>query len=144
MSGGDGIVHFMQPHASFRSEPAWFERAIGEDSWSANVWKRLRNGEFTEREVWEAYADNLRWVLEDGISPLQSNCDGTIALTADHGNAMGEWGFYGHPLGCPINAVRTVPWKTIDGTDEGTLRPDRKPATDSVDITEHLEALGYR
>jgi len=31
------VIHFMQPHTPFRSEPGWFEQAIGEDSWSANV-----------------------------------------------------------------------------------------------------------
>jgi hypothetical protein len=138
------IIHFMQPHAPFRSEPDWFKRAIGEDSWSANVWKRLRDGEFTEQEVWEAYKDNLKWVLEDGIQPLRSNCDGTIALTADHGNAIGEWGFYGHPLGCPVSAVRKVPWKRVTGTDEETIQPEAKRPTEAVDIEEQLQALGYK
>lgn len=138
------IVHFMQPHAPFRSKPEWFRRAIGEDSWSAHIWKRLRDGEFTEDEVWEAYRDNLRWVLEDGVRPLQSNCEGLIAMTADHGNAMGEWGFYGHPLGCPVSAVREVPWKTTTGHDEGTIQPESKEARESVDIERQLEALGYK
>lgn len=138
------IVHFMQPHAPFRSQSEWFRQTIGEDSWSANVWKRLRDGEFSEAELWEAYRDNLEWVLNDGIKPLQSNLDGTIAMTADHGNAMGEWGFYGHPLGCPVSAVREVPWKTVTGSDKGTIQPKSKKAISSVDNEGQLEALGYK
>lgn len=138
------ILHFMQPHAPFRSEPLWFKQAIGEDSWSANVWKRLQDGEFTEGEVWEAYKDNLIWVLEDGVRLLLSNCDGSIGMTADHGNAMGEWGFYGHSLGCPVSTVREVPWKTVSGSDNETIQPDLKEAISSIDTEGQLEALGYK
>jgi hypothetical protein len=134
----------MQPHAPFRSKPDWFKRAIGEDSWSANVWKRLQHGKFTHEEVWEAYVDNLNWVIEDGIDPLQENCGGTIALTADHGNAMGEWGFYGHPLGCPVSTVREVPWKTINGRDKETIHRKMKEAVKSSNVEEQLGALGYK
>lgn len=138
------VIHFMQPHAPFRSKPEWFTRAVGEDSWSADIWKRLEQGEFTKEEVWNAYADNLKWVLRDGIKPLQKNCDGTIAMTADHGNAMGEWGFYGHPRGCPISEVRKVPWQTVEGEDKNTTQPETEISVDSVNIENQLRALGYK
>jgi hypothetical protein len=138
------IIHFMQPHAPFRTRPEWFEKVIGESSWSANVWKRLGSGEFPEKEVWEAYGDNLSWVMEDGVSSIISNCDGQIAMTADHGNAKGEWGFYGHPLGCPVSAVRQVPWKTVKGTDEMSIQPKTKSASERVDLDDQLHALGYK
>ena len=138
------VVHFMQPHAPFRSKPEWFERARGTSSWSGNIWDRLRNDEFALEEVWEAYADNLAWVMDDGIDPLIHNCDAAIALSADHANAIGEWGIYGHPLGCPIRAVREVPWKVIDGTDERTIDPNIHEKETAVDVEAHLSALGYR
>jgi len=138
------IIHFMQPHAPFRSRPEWFEQTIGKSSWSANIWKRLSNGEFTQEEVWKVYKDNLDWVMEDGVSSILSNCDGQIAMTADHGNAMGEWGFYGHPLGCPVSAVRRVPWKVTEGTDEMSIQPETKSASERVDLQDQLRALGYK
>jgi hypothetical protein len=57
---------------------------------------------------------------------------------------MGEWGVYGHPLGCPISVVRKVPWEERTGTDRETIQPDRKAPTGSIDIQSQLEALGYK
>ncbi|ADB63900.1 hypothetical protein Htur_5012 (plasmid) [Haloterrigena turkmenica DSM 5511] len=137
------IIHFMQPHAPFRSQPEWFERARGTSSLSGNIWERLREGEFTYDEVWEAYADNLEWAMTDGIAPLTQNCEATIALSADHANAIGEWAVYGHPLGCPISALRDVPWKVIDGVDKQTVDPTISDETAEIDVEEQLAALGY-
>ena len=65
-SDGRLVVHYMQPH--FPSVP----RPLGDvstlDEWRDGremAWQGLRRGEFTRREVWRAYAANLRYVLDE-------------------------------------------------------------------------------
>ncbi|NUC75061.1 hypothetical protein HTZ84_22610 [Haloterrigena sp. SYSU A558-1] len=148
------VVHYMQPHQPFRSKPEW----IGDASNLANllepgreagpcIWEQTREGLRDEREVWEAYQDNLRWVLDDVTDRLAANCEGTIGLTADHGNGLGAWGVWGHPPGAPTPQVRKVPWATVEGVDDKTVTGSPPPAeTDDAtdDIADRLEALGYR
>jgi hypothetical protein len=134
----------MQPHAPFRSKPDWFTEDEREDGISAFIWKRLKQGQFTKEEVWDAYQDNLMWVWEDGVSVLMENLDAKIVVSADHGNAFGEWGFYGHPMGCPVDVVREVPWYSIIGKDRETRDVNVSKINDSINREEHLSALGYR
>ena len=138
------IIHYMQPHVPFRNAPLWFERYQNTDSWGSSIWNRVKDGELTREEVLDAYQDNLEWVREDGIRPLQQNCNATIALSADHGNAVGERGVYGHPISCAIPAVRYVPWATIRGTDEETIVPSRHTPENEINVESQLRALGYR
>ncbi|WP_420182622.1 hypothetical protein ACNO8S_05610 [Haloarcula sp. KBTZ06] len=142
------IVHYMQPHAPFRSRPEWFREFKGTKKFGSKVWWRLCDGTVSHDDFWTAYIDNLEWILEE-VSILSTSIDGSIALTADHGNAKGEWGVYGHPKGVPVSAVREVPWITLDGIDTEEYTPeynvsdsggdDQKPARES-----QLEALGYK
>jgi len=138
------IVHFMQPHVPFRSRPEWFDRFLGTDTWGSSTWERVVTGDI-DREAWfAAYRDNLEWVLEDGVDPLCARIDATVGVTADHGNAAGEWGIAGHPQGVAVPAVRRVPWWTRDATRD----VERVPAVDleqsaAVDRERQLEALGY-
>lgn len=133
------IVHYMQPHAPFRSRPDWSE-GLGD-----NPWNRLRDGKISAEDLWGAYRDNLHWVLES-IDVLSRNCEAKIVLSSDHGNAMGEWGVYGHPPGTPVPAVRRVPWIELAGTDEMNYQPDLDVSCSDPqeDIPGQLEALGYR
>ena len=100
----------------------------------------------TERDLWEAYRDTLEWGL-DSVDVLRQNCKATIALSADHGNGMGEWGVWSHPPGSPVPALRKVPWVTVPGTDERTVEPESIADTTSADeelsVEERLTALGY-
>jgi hypothetical protein len=137
------VVHLMQPHAPFRTKPEWFDPDENEGGMSKFVWQRLRDGEFTRDEVWEAYSDNLEWVWDDAVSVLRENMDAEIAVSADHGNAVGEFGCYGHPMGCPLRVVREVPWYKIDGTDTNSHEPTIDEQNVSTDTDEHLRALGY-
>jgi hypothetical protein len=141
------LVHYMQPH--FPSVPRPLGGAATLDEWRDGremAWQGLRRGEFTEREVWQAYVANLRYVLDD-LTILLDNLDAErVAITADHGNAKGEWGIYGHP-NVPLKVLREVPWFVTSATDHRT----RDPAIESVAgsettdeaVTERLQALGY-
>ena len=147
-SDGRLIVHYMQPH--FPSVP----RPLGDvstlDEWRDGremAWQGLRRGEFTRREVWRAYAANLRYVLDD-VAVLLENLDADrVAISADHGNAAGEWGIYGHP-NVPLRVLREVPWFVTSATDRHTREPDPRPADEgsgetSSAVEERLAALGY-
>ncbi|MDL0136572.1 sulfatase-like hydrolase/transferase [Halobacterium salinarum] len=134
------IVHYMQPH--FPSIP----KPIGHGNKFDNVWKGLMIGRGDRDEIWKSYIENLRYVL-DHVEGLLENIDaGTVAITADHGNAMGEWGVYDHPLGVPIDCVKTVPWCTTSASDERTRTPSVTKSESEVEtaVDDRLESLGYR
>lgn len=153
------VVHYMQPHAPFRSRPEWFYGAADLEGWGAisgdegdvgeGLWAKLRDGTHSFEEFWAAYRDNLEWVLDD-LSLLVENCDADIVLTADHGNAHGEWGVWSHPPGVSLPALRRVPWVEVEGRDQHTHDPDpldERASGGEVDATIEVERrladLGY-
>lgn len=138
------VVHYMQPHVPFRSRPEWFSNYLGTDTWGSKEWQSLASGEVDREDWFAAYRDNLRWVIKEGVELLLENVNGDIAITADHGNAAGEWGFYGHPRGCPAAVVRKVPWVVEPGTNEGTVSGEPIPEGGELDVDHQLAALGYR
>jgi len=94
-----------------------------------------------------AYHDNLRFVL-DQVAVLLNNFDAeNVVITADHGEAFGEMGFYRHPVACPLPIVRKVPWVETSATDTETVdpsAPDPEAADTTSSVDERLEQLGYR
>lgn len=154
------LVHYMQPHWPFLRAPDTsggqgldIEGIVGESeqyqAWENNphdVWERLRRGTVTEDEVWAGYLDNLRLVLRDIELLLENYHAGRVVITSDHGNAMGEWGIYGHPLHMPLAVLRRVPWVETSATDERTHGPDPMHLESrgiSTDVTAKLDRLGY-
>jgi hypothetical protein len=134
------IIHYMQPHTPFRSQPEWF---TGEES----VWSLLRREEISEDEFWEAYRDNLSWVIEE-ISRLRDCTDDQIVITSDHGNATGEYGLWAHPEQTRIPELVEVPWIKLTGI--GAKPPEIKYKFDdwltrqmANETEERLKAFGY-
>ena len=145
------IVHYMQPHHPFVTDP--MDKGIPRNEFSStpwdNVWHKLRRGEVDHEAVWSGYRDNLRYVL-DSVADLLENVDADrVRITADHGNLLGEWGIYAHPDYVPLRSLKRVPWCATSATDEGTIEPSEEAttATDTgVDISteEQLQHLGYK
>jgi hypothetical protein len=107
------------------------------------VWELLRDGEIDRESVWKGYRENLAYVL-DSVGTLRRNVAGPrLAVTSDHGNAIGEFGIYGHG-DYPIPALRRVPWCTAPASDEHTLDPDVTRQRTDVEVEEQLRNLGYR
>lgn len=132
------IAHYMQPHATFIPKPKM--QASGNQE---SIWMALREGEFEREEVWNAYRDNLRYVLDD-VSLVLDNIDAdTVIISSDHGNAIGEFGIYGHPSGYPISCLREVPWIKTSATDKRTYVPNIQSMTDSDSVDSRLKDLGY-
>lgn len=150
------IVHYIQPHEPYRSldqqersHPSKVTVGAADTNAKsiAGIWKQLRRGQIDRSTVWSAYLDNLRWVLDE-IKIFLENVDGRVAITADHGEAFGEWGVYAHPTGCPLPVVREVPWVEIEATDRRTRnlfqQTDTSVSFSKGDVAQRLEALGYR
>lgn len=154
------IVHFMQPHYPFLNHPnlrfeSWDPeqmRGNKRDSGDGphNVWQALELGLVDRDEVWAAYADNLRHVLDPALD-LAVDLGNRSVLTSDHGNMLGEraWPIpvrlWGHPMGIRTPELVKVPWAILSG--------DRREVTDDgvydygiekeEDIQERLRDLGY-
>jgi len=134
------IIHYMQPHYP------WVSRAIRENR-ELKEWEKNPNR--TKTAGWErvfgAYLDDLRYVLDD-VRILLNNIEADkVAISADHGDAFGEWRVFGHGPGRFHPQVRYVPWAVTTASDSGEYEPQIKPPkkTDSPTM-DQLEALGYR
>lgn len=137
------VVHFMQPHVPFRARPEWFNRFSGSEVWGSCRWNALADGDIRRKAWFDAYRDNLAWVLTEGVDRLAERVDARVAVTADHGNAAGEWGVYGHPRGVAVPTVRRVPWHLTHAKQSKPV-PDIELTGETVDDRQQqLFALGY-
>ena len=139
------IVHYVQPHHPFVDLDAGFDAEPFGPALSDTVVDALRKGRIDFETFWEAYRENLRLVLDD-VELLLSNVDADrVAITADHGDALGEWGIYDHPVGCLHSSVRTVPWTITTATDRGTYEPsiEGDAGDASGEVRSRLQSLGY-
>lgn len=161
------VVHFNQPHVPFIGDVRLGERkvsairrqALGEDHFDARERNRtpfemLGAGEVSHDEVWAAYRSNLELALP-AVENLLEELPGRNVVTADHGNALGEWAkpfpirVYGHPLGILIPALIDVPWLAYENGERKTIREEPPQVTgtgdESVDegTKDRLRMLGY-
>ena len=145
------IVHYLQPHGPFVTAPELGARDLTEPEefgrGRGTLWDQA--GYTIPRErVWRAYRENLRHVLDD-VSLLLANMDAErVAISADHGNAFGEFGMWGHPDDLLLSCVRQVPWVETTGTDTGEYEPTVVPESSAEGVNdrtaaERLRALGY-
>ncbi|USZ71484.1 sulfatase-like hydrolase/transferase [Natronosalvus halobius] len=136
------LVHYMQPHGPYLHGPVTENRDPSDIEREA--WRALRDGKASFETIWDLYLDNLRLVLDD-VAELLENVDADkVVITADHGEAFGEFGAYGHPEGFPHPVVKKVPWVETSATDTGTRQPDiEREAGPETDVEEYLRDLGY-
>lgn len=139
------VVHYMQPHFPSIPQPltdGMNAETLGDGEGWDSPWHRLRRGELDKETVWSSYRTNLEYVLDD-VQLLLENLDADrVAISADHANAAGEFGVYGHPK-VPIRAIREVPWYETSATDTASYEPELEPQAERGDIEEKLGALGY-
>lgn len=129
------IAHYMFPHDPFPLADIPIHQ----------LFENIRNGTMSRDEAMEVYLDNLRLVL-DAVELLLKNVDArTVVITADHGEAFGEWGFYKHVIACPISEVREVPWVMTTASDSGEYEPVAPGADHQSETSaeQRLEELGY-
>jgi hypothetical protein len=142
------IVHYLQPHQPYRSFDGLgtIDFDLEADTLPDSALNRLQQGRLSVDEVWDAYVDNTRWVL-DSVEVLLRNIDAEdVIISADHGEALGEWWCYEHPEYAPLPVLKTVPWVETTATDEGTYSPaTQTPGGTMTDdaVDKLLTNLGY-
>jgi hypothetical protein len=146
------LIHFMQPHYPFRNSP-FDSGSLITDEDEKFFWHRLVTGELqlNPSEIWDAYVDNLDWVLEE-IQDLLPDLDGKVILTSDHGNMIGENSSpvptveYGHPPGVYTRELVRVPWVEFPCETRRDVQSGDTNSSGNIeaDIESRLEDLGYR
>ena len=137
------ISHYMQPHSPYFASSTNYDELAEHEKAPFRV---LKNGGKKESQiVWDAYLDNLRYAL-DHVEVLVENVDGTVVISADHGELLGDQRMYYHMPANLHPKLKKVPWVEIEAVDNRTSDPDvtltgYKNAEDASE--EQLEALGY-
>lgn len=85
--------------------------------------------ELATQFAWVAARDVALELAEEGYS---------TAITSDHGELFGEWGFVEHPFGVRVKDLVSVPWLTIKPREAGT-----RAHTQDATVEDQLKALGY-
>ncbi|RLM57141.1 hypothetical protein DVK02_04940 [Halobellus sp. Atlit-31R] len=121
------IVHFMQPHGPF----------IGTD---------IPDDEIEDR-YWEAYDENLAYVLEY-VEELIADLPGRTVITGDHGQISPSpihdvLGVGGHKPGLRYPGLVRVPWAVTRGERRRIVSGSTAEAT-AEGIDERLRDLGYK
>lgn len=105
------IIHLMQPHHPFVNEE--FDEPGFADSFEENknfdtIWDMAEKREVSHGEVVKAYKENLEFVMSK-IEKYSDQLNGKTLLTSDHGNLLGEGGYYGHETNSDFHCLRKVP-----------------------------------
>ena len=148
------VAHIQQPHTPYIGK----ERELGHaDDYSADplqgeptdkpIWKRVERGDISDIRLGELYRSNLQRTRDSLFELVSLGLErhDRVAITADHGEALGEFGIYAHPRTPEHPMVRRIPW--VEVTD---IHADWKyfGAAESQEtempVQERLEALGYR
>jgi len=138
------ILHYLQPHPPYMANAIRKNREL--EKYERDWWGYL--GDTGDYEtVWNAYLDELRFVLDD-VELLLENIEAEkVAISSDHGEAFGEYWEFGHNNGSMNPKVRNVPWVETSGTDTNSFIPSIDPPTMTKpmnDIESQLAALGYK
>lgn len=156
------IIHFVQPHRPF----------IG---YARVDWWKGRAPPFRFRPVWGSVAEEgrsllevmdrrtMRWFYERNLKlvlpfvrKLLDSLKGVTVVSADHGEAFGEWlhplipiRVYGHPGHTRIRSLTTVPWFVFESSAPRGVRTQSEAVANTLSkeeeelINDRLSALGY-
>ncbi|MFB6200096.1 MAG: hypothetical protein ABEJ83_04405 [Candidatus Nanohaloarchaea archaeon] len=112
------VVHYYQPHLPFLGEKdpesvLSKDMVEGKNTIDLDIWEMAKKGKIEKAELTEMYESNLRRVLETAKTLVNLSDHDKVVITADHGEALGEYGVYGHPKHIDHPKVREVPWVEI-------------------------------
>jgi len=137
------IVHYSQPHEPYIANA--LNEGRGEEGlyeYEQNPWDHLRNYDDLET-VWECYIEDLRMVLRHVQNLLNNHDAEHVIISADHGEAFGEFGVYRHPVGVLHPEIRKVPWVSTTAVDMEQLAGSTESRGRTADVESSLEDLGY-
>ena len=135
------ILHYNQPHSPYTSNALKEQRPLEE--YQKNPFEYIQKTGNKE-VVYQTYLDDLRSVLNEVETVLRNIDRENVLITADHGEAFGELGIFGHSWGSVHPHVRRVPWVKTTAKDKKEYEPksvNESPSERTVEET--LEALGY-
>ena len=122
----------------------------GIDRPTQRIYRQIKSGELPESELWQAYRDNLKHVLDEVIR-LVRRADCPVVVTADHGEHLGEDGKYLHEEESCL--IRQVPWFVVSDSEIGTVPVEEEyqsvelandsQTQSSNEVKERLADLGY-
>ncbi|HEV2139101.1 MAG TPA: hypothetical protein VGR53_09695 [Nitrososphaerales archaeon] len=157
------IVHFVQPHRPFIgfAKVDWW-RGRAPPFRFRMVWGSVAEGGRSLLEVMDNetmmrfYERNLKLVLPF-VQRLMDSLKGVTVVSADHGEAFGEWlhplipiRVYGHPGHTRIPSLTRVPWLIVESEIPKLLKTQVEEAVsksltrEEEDlINQRLSALGY-
>lgn len=135
------IVHYSQPHEPYIAQAIEEERDELHE-YEDDPWSFLKNGGDLD-VAWDCYIDDLRMVL-DHVETLLNNHDAEkVVISADHGEAFGEYGVYRHPVALPHPQVRRVPWAVTSAEDNHEKEGSTEPQRQTAEAEDALKDLGY-
>lgn len=133
------VVHYIQPHGPLvgSEDPSISGGKYG-------PYERLRKGEVSKEYAMEMYSQSLRYALRE-VDRLVDYLSGTVIVTSDHGECLGEGGLYGHPPGAKSKYLLEVPRIELEG--KGSDIPEsylqQPDEIETSDQRQRLKDLGY-
>lgn len=116
------VVHYMQPHAPYLGVGTPATQLLGNNTnpgvgepVDAPIWRGVRSNRITDERLRYVYEWNCRRALREAVRLVDALDDRPVVVTADHGEALGEYGHYMHERR-PHPHVRTIPWAVVEGT----------------------------
>lgn len=134
------ILHYMPPHLPHVGRARKESRDLHD--FEKKPWPYIRRTNDKETPF-KSYLDTLRLALEEVEVAITNMDRPNTVITADHGEAFGEYGVFDHPGGSLHPHVKQVPWAIASATDEKTREPELVEGEPDRSVDEALEALGY-
>ena len=157
------VAHYPQPHVPYVGDTMilpWDSKEVEYDLQellekdidrpTQRIYDQIKSGELPESELWKAYRDNLRYVLDEVVRLIR-RVDCPVVVTADHGEHLGESGKYLHEKESCL--IRQVPWFVLSSSETGTVPVEEEyqgvelakgsQIQSSDEVKERLADLGY-
>jgi hypothetical protein len=119
------IIHYMQPHGPWIGKtkiafryPLINVAVLGGGGADGFIVEMIKKKKFSLEKFRQAYADNLDLVLYR-VAEIIPHLKGKIVVSSDHGEMLGEDGYFLHPFDeteySNRSELRDVPWLIIKG-----------------------------
>jgi len=115
------VIHYVQPHSPYIAGPIDFSKIydfylgklkrkmiVPEHAVLIHLMETLGDIKKVNYVLRKAYEENLKLVLSY-VSKLTLSLPGKVVITSDHGELLGEYGLYFHPIDALIPELRYVP-----------------------------------